>query len=73
MGTGFSGDYLDLNEDRIPSYRAPHNDGHETSDYYQDENNEGKDAELDNASESGDFIQNTGDIKKNKSKTRRYE
>lgn len=63
MGTGFSSDYLDLNGDRIPSYKAPHNYRHETSDYYQDENNEGKDAELDDASESGDFFQNAGDEK----------
>ena len=66
MDDGFNCDYLDLNGDRVPLYNATHDGGQGTNASYRGENNEGKHAELDDASEGGDFFQN-GDDEKNKS------
>ena len=63
MENGFDGDYLDLNGDRVPLYNGMHDGGQGTNATYRGENNEGKHAEADDASEGGDFFQNAGDEK----------
>ena len=65
MDNGFDSDYLELNGDRVPLYNGT-NDGGQgqgTNTTYRGENNEGKHAEVDDASEGGDFFQNAGDEK----------
>ena len=67
MDDGFDGEYLDFNGDHVPLYNETNDGGQGTNATYRGENNEGKHAEADDASEGGATFFRTLVMKKNKS------